>query len=329
MTLEKDTNNSASDLSNSTPTVSIICQTFNHENFIESTIQGFLNQKTNFPIEIIVHDDASSDKTKEIINKYHTQYPDLIKPIYQTQNQYSQKINIWSHFTFPAAKGKYIALCEGDDYWTDELKLQKQVDFLEQNNNYSVCWTDFENIKGGEFFKNNFNELLPKEYSMDFDNAFGPYCTYSLTCMFKKDAVDIEFLKTFKSIKDNSLYSILLSKGNGMFLNYETAVYRLHAGGVYSMQPFFFQRYSSYKNLKEILEKIPESRTKNIYKINSELLQDAALEVLKIYKSNAKLTADHKDCIQFYISDAKFTRKIKYILRLGLIAISRLFKPKA
>lgn len=328
MTLEQNPNISAQQVLNTTPIVSIICQTFNHEKFISKTIDAFLNQKTEFLFEIIIHDDASTDGTKDVIAKYHEKYPNLIVPIYQKENKYSKKINIWSHFTFPAAKGKYIALCEGDDYWIDDLKLQKQVDFLEKNNDYSVCWTDFENIKGDQFFKNNFNEILPKEYSMNFENAFGPYCTYSLTCMFRRDAVDVEFLKTFKNIKDNTLYSVLLSKGNGAFLNYETAVYRLHEGGVYSMQPFFFQRYSSYKNLKEIIEKIPESRTKNIYKIEFELLQDAAFEVLKIYKSNIKLNNDHKECIQFYISEAKFTKKIKFNLKFVLYTFTRLFKSK-
>lgn len=310
------------------PLLSIVCHTFNQENYIEETIKGFLLQKTNFQYEIIIHDDASTDKTSEIIKKYENIYPNLIKSIIQTNNKYSININIWAEYTFPAAKGKYIALCEGDDYWTDELKLQKQVDFLEQNIDYTVCWTDFQNIKSGEFYKNNFNKILPKEYTMDFNNAFGPYCTYSLTCIFRKEAVDVEFFKTFEKTKDNTLYSVLLSKGYGMFLNYETAVYRLHEGGVYSMQPFFFQRYSSYKNLKEIIEKIPESRTKNIYKIEFELLQDAAFEVLKIYKSNIKLNNDHKECIQFYISEAKFTKKIKFNLKFVLYTFTRLFKSK-
>src|SRR6186713_582005 len=99
------------------PLVSILCDTYNHENFIKETLQGFLNQVTKFPFEIIIHDDASTDKTVTIVKEFADQYPLIIKPVFQTENQYSQKINFWSDVTFPKAKGKYIALCEGDDYW--------------------------------------------------------------------------------------------------------------------------------------------------------------------------------------------------------------------
>ena len=86
-------------------------------------------QKTTFPIEIIIHDDASTDGTAKIVKEYADKYPDLIVPILQTENQYSQGIKPSQNFVFPRARGKYIAFCEGDDYWTDPYKLQKQVDF--------------------------------------------------------------------------------------------------------------------------------------------------------------------------------------------------------
>ena len=119
--------------------VSIICNTYNQEDYIEQTIKGFLMQKTNFPFEILIHDDASTDSTSEIVSRYQEKYPDLIKAIIQKENQYSKKVAITEVFQVPRAKGKYIALCEGDDYWTDPLKLQKQVDALEQNPNIDVC----------------------------------------------------------------------------------------------------------------------------------------------------------------------------------------------
>lgn len=119
--------------------VSVICNTYNQEDYIEQTINGFLMQKTNFPFEILIHDDASTDGTTEIIREYAQKYPDLIKPLIQKENQYSKKVAITEVFQVPRAKGNYIALCEGDDYWTDPLKLQKQVDALEQNPNIDVC----------------------------------------------------------------------------------------------------------------------------------------------------------------------------------------------
>lgn len=119
------------------PLVSICCITYNHENYIRDAIEGFLMQKTSFPIEIIIHDDASTDNTAQIIKEYEDKYPDLFCNIFQNENQWSKGGgSIYARFVYPQARGKYIALCEGDDYWTDPLKLQKQVDFLEEN---TVC----------------------------------------------------------------------------------------------------------------------------------------------------------------------------------------------
>jgi len=120
--------------SNNYPLVTIICITYNHESFISQALDSFIMQKTTFPFEIIVHDDASTDNTQLIVREYETKHPSLFNNIYQIENQFSKnELNIWFDITFPVAKGKYIALCEGDDYWTDILKLQKQVDFLEEN----------------------------------------------------------------------------------------------------------------------------------------------------------------------------------------------------
>ena len=118
--------------------VSIICATYNHENFIADAIEGFLMQKTNFKYEILIHDDASTDSTAEIIKDYERKYPDLIKPIYQIENQRSKKVSV-TKINTSRARGKYIAICEGDDYWTDPHKLKKQVDFMESNPECSLC----------------------------------------------------------------------------------------------------------------------------------------------------------------------------------------------
>nr|WP_299034098.1 glycosyltransferase family 2 protein [uncultured Tenacibaculum sp.] len=119
--------------------VSINCITYNHEDYIEDCLKGFLAQKTNFDFEVLIHDDASTDNTQEIIKRYEKEYPKIIKPIYQVENQYSKGKIVSFDFNFPRAQGKYLAMCEGDDYWTDVNKLQKQVDFLENNEDYSMC----------------------------------------------------------------------------------------------------------------------------------------------------------------------------------------------
>lgn len=122
------------------PLVSIGCITYNHEKFIRQTLDGFLSQKTDFSFEILIHDDASTDKTADIIRDYEKRYPTIIKPIYQTENQYSKGKNITFTYQLPRAKGRYIALCEGDDYWSDTTKLQRQVDFLEKNESYALVF---------------------------------------------------------------------------------------------------------------------------------------------------------------------------------------------
>lgn len=119
--------------------VSVICTAYNHGKYIKSALDGFVMQKTNFPFEVIIHDDASTDNTAQIIKEYAEKYPDIIVPILQTENQYSKKVMIDIEILYPLAKGKYIAFCEGDDFWTDENKLQMQVDFLEKNPEYTAC----------------------------------------------------------------------------------------------------------------------------------------------------------------------------------------------
>lgn len=118
--------------------VSIDCLTYNHGDYIAETIEGFLMQKTDFKFEILIHDDASTDHTAEVIRHYERKYPDLIKPIYQKENLHSQGIAV-DQINVERAKGKYMALCEGDDYWEDPYKLQKQVDYLEAHPECSLC----------------------------------------------------------------------------------------------------------------------------------------------------------------------------------------------
>ena len=120
--------------------VTIRCITYNHEIFIRRCLDGFVMQKTNFRFEAIVHDDASTDGTANIIREYAEKYPEIIKPIIETENQYSKHDGSLIRIMNEHTHGKYVALCEGDDYWTDPYKLQKQVDFLETHSEYSMCF---------------------------------------------------------------------------------------------------------------------------------------------------------------------------------------------
>ncbi|MBR3141976.1 MAG: glycosyltransferase family 2 protein [Clostridiales bacterium] len=119
--------------------VSVICNAFNHGKYIRDTLNGFVMQKTDFKFEVLVHDDASKDDTADIIREFEAEYPDIIKPIYQTENQYSKNVWITDVYQLRRSKGKYIAICEGDDYWTDLDKLQKQYDALEAHPEIDIC----------------------------------------------------------------------------------------------------------------------------------------------------------------------------------------------
>lgn len=122
--------------------VSIITLAYNHGSYIRQCLDGFIMQKTNFPFEVLIHDDASTDDTASIIREYQAKYPDIVKPIFQTENQYSKGVSIGKDFLYPRAQGDFIALCEGDDYWTDSLKLQKQFDWMEAHPECSLCFTN-------------------------------------------------------------------------------------------------------------------------------------------------------------------------------------------
>ena len=122
------------------PLVTIRCITYNHEPYIRQCLDGFIMKKKNFRFEAIVHDDASTDGTADIIREYAEKYPEIIKPILQTENQYSKRDGSIRKILNENTHGKYIAICEGDDYWIDPLKLQKQVDFLENNESYGLVF---------------------------------------------------------------------------------------------------------------------------------------------------------------------------------------------
>ncbi len=121
------------------PLVSILLVTFNHQAYIRRALDSFLAQETDFPFEIVIHDDASTDGTSEIIREYQKKYPEIVIPYIQTENQYSKPdYHSMYDFIFPLARGKYFAHCDGDDYYSDPKKLQKQVDYLEAHPECSI-----------------------------------------------------------------------------------------------------------------------------------------------------------------------------------------------
>lgn len=142
--------------------VSVCVLSYNHEKYLRQCLDGIFMQKVSFPFEVRVHDDASTDRSQEIIKEYQQRYPDILKPVLQSENQYSKGGGILNKFLLPLCEGKYIALCEGDDYWIDPLKLQKQVDFLKTHEEYSMCCTGFS-----QTFEGNESERSPMVFDLD------------------------------------------------------------------------------------------------------------------------------------------------------------------
>ena len=153
--------------------VSIQCLVYNHEPYLRQCLDGFVMQKTNFKFEAIVHDDVSTDNSAAIIREYAEKYPDIIKPIFETENQYSKHDGSLDKIMADACNGKYIALCEGDDYWIDPLKLQKQVDFMESNIAFSMCFHMVDIRSEGNMEKvQYFEQLEDREYSPNESGLF-------------------------------------------------------------------------------------------------------------------------------------------------------------
>ena len=128
------------------PLVSIYCLAYNHEKYLRDCLDGLLMQKTDFPFEIIVHDDASTDKTADIISEYQIKHPDIIKAIYQKENKHSQRINVVAGYVYPILRGEFIAICEGDDYWTDPEKLQLQINAMREHPECHFCVAGVEEV---------------------------------------------------------------------------------------------------------------------------------------------------------------------------------------
>lgn len=236
------------------PLVSICCITYNHEPYIRQCIEGFLMQKTTFQFEVLIHDDASTDNTANIIREYEAKYPDIIKPIYQTENQYSKGVKISSTYNYPRAKGKYIAICEGDDYWIDALKLQKQIDILEKNKEYGLSHTAVqcyeENNK--KYYEKSIERLnITKDSNIDLKERIlsGDYIIRPLTVVLHKKIL-LDVIEKDKFLFNSSLFLMgdtptwveLANISKVHYINDTTGVYRIYNGSA-----------SHQSNLKKVL----------------------------------------------------------------------------
>ena len=216
--------------------VSILTTAYNHAPFIAQALDSFLAQKTNFPFEVIVHDDASTDGTDDIIRHYAEKYPDIVKPIFQKVNQYSQGINVYS-FMKSAARGKYFALCEGDDYWCDEHKLQIQVDWLEKHPEYCACVHNTRkiNLKTG-------SDIVWYSTERDTDLYFeqilkgGSVCFHTSSIMWRQNIQIYNEMREIKSYGDYVLALSLALQGKIRYFSRVMSVYRYFTPDSWSMR---------------------------------------------------------------------------------------------
>ena len=220
--------------------VTVVCLTYNHEKYIGEALKGFVRQRTNFKYEIIVHDDASTDGTAAVIREYERMYPDIIRTIYQKENQLSKRRDIYYDYILPIVQGEFIALCEGDDYWTDPLKLQKQYDFMISHPNCSLVVHSTKIVYMNKRMKclspKFFNSLNACDLSAeDIIKNHSMFHTSSL--FFRK----VFFFKNEGFLKHHMPYDYLLkcllaTEGNVHFIPGKMSVYRVGTTGAWTQR---------------------------------------------------------------------------------------------
>lgn len=218
------------------PLVSIICPAYNQEAFVAQTLDGFLSQQTNFNFEILIHDDASTDATARIIAQYAERYPTIFRTFYQEVNQYRQG-RICAPGLFLKARGRYIAYCEADDYWTDPRKLQLQVDFLESHPDYVITYHDAMAFdEDGEHGIQLTGALRGDASALELQQA---RAISTLTVCFRNvlSAIPAELDVAVAPLNDLCWWSMLGAHGKGKFIaEIKPAAYRVHPGGIFSMR---------------------------------------------------------------------------------------------
>lgn len=274
------------------PKVSILCLTYNQEKYVSQALDSFLMQETDFDFEVLINDDASTDGTVKILKEYAKLYPDIIKPIFHKENLYSQGFrNLIGRFLFPKAKGKYIAICEGDDYWTDPAKLQIQVDFLDKNPEYSVCFHTtrvvYENNTDKEFV---FPDVKHESWYTAEELLRTNYIPTN-TVMYRKQRY--QKMPTNLSPVDWYLHLYHAKFGKIKFLDQVMSVYRKHSAGIWwdydkDRDALWRKNGPAHIAMQDELLKLYESdpRAREIISLNIDRLVDNFIEIDKKYGDN-------------------------------------------
>lgn len=294
----------------SIPLVSICCLTYNHAAYIRECLEGFLMQKINFPLEILIHDDGSTDGTRDILKEYESKFPNLIFPIYEAENKYSNGYSgQMDFFNYRRARGKYIAYCEGDDYWTNPLKLQRQVDFMEKNTEYSVCFTRYKRLFNSGIIKDDYcNQLMDKNsegIDIDVETYLKTWITQGLTMVFRKSSFDYCWQKKTKYYRDFYEYYFLICNGKGRLLNFYSGVYRISECGIYTSLDDYRTRETDMLVCEDLWRISGDKRVKQKYKRSFEYL-------ISFYNPSKD---QKQQLITYCLHYLKSTHDIKFFIR--------------
>ena len=301
---------------NSDIMVSVYCLAYNHEQYIRTALEGFVTQKTKFKFEVIVHDDASTDGTADIIREYEQKYPHIIKPIYQTENQYSKKVRIFDTFIKDKIQGKYIAVCEGDDYWTDENKLQMQVDILENNSQYTACvhQTQKLNCKTGE--KTNCSPLN-QDGEVLLQDVLSKNIFQTSSIVFRREFRENvpDYFKAVKSVGDYRLFVHLAFCGDIYYINKTMSVYRYFSGATSWTSRFNYSYKRTVKYRKERIQMLKMADEYYEHKYHDIIENAIAIEEYRLLKFtwNKEIVKNKKYCDLFRKEPLK--KRIKMIIQ--------------
>jgi glycosyltransferase involved in cell wall biosynthesis len=242
--------------------VAIHCLVYNHEPYLRDCFEGFVKQKTNFRFVAIVHDDCSKDKSAAIIREYAEKYPDIIKPIYETENQWSKRdgsIDRIMENAIEATGAKYLALCEGDDYWTNPLKLQMQVDFLESHPDYVMCCHGADVLnETNRKIDCACEHMTTREYFPD--DAFPTWQIPTASIIYRREPVEGFELKHTEQFIAGDVVLILkcMHVGRVWGMAEHMSVYRMNQGGVTSRVNTWEDKLKLCKHYEALLENFPK-----------------------------------------------------------------------
>lgn len=212
--------------------ISVCCLAYNHEQYIRQALDGILMQKTEYPFEVVIHDDASTDRTSDIIREYEKKYPEIIKPIYQKENQHSQGVSIFSQWVFPRAQGKYVAWLECDDYWTDPNKLQRQVSYMENHPEcsgtfHAANWLVDEKIIKNDRHSERECDVTPQQVIC----GGGEFCASASLCFRMEYALDRPCFRVCFPVGDYPLQILLSLRGRFHYFPQTMSCYRFGRPG--------------------------------------------------------------------------------------------------